>query len=263
MRIQRTVRTCLAAIAMAALIAVMQASMPDPAHAQSANPPSPKAQEAEFRRGYNSYIRGDFDAAVATWTALADQGHIKSMNNLGTMYSQGKAVPRNYSYALFWYRKAAARTDARAMYNIGIAYEYGRGVDQSDAQAISWYRRAADLGLAEATNAIAWVYATSPDFTVRDGAQALKWAQIAVKRQTSSKALTTLAAAHAELGEYRKAVVAVERAIDYMKREFNGADMVITDRELFGMLRQKGRTDDVFKLLERLEFYANGQPTRD
>jgi len=73
MRIQRTVRTCLAAIAMAALIAVMQASMPDPAHAQSANPPSPKAQEAEFRRGYNSYIRGDFDAAVATWTVLAGQ----------------------------------------------------------------------------------------------------------------------------------------------------------------------------------------------
>jgi len=29
------------------------------------------------------------------------------------------------------------------------------------------------------------------------------------------------------------------------------------------MLRQSGRTDDVFKLLERLEFCANGQPTRD
>lgn len=263
MRARQAFRPCFAAIAIAFMMAVMQSSLPGPAHAQAANPPSPKAQEAEFRRGYNSYIRGDFDAAVATWTALADLGHIKSMNNLGTMYSQGKAVSRNYSYALFWYRKAAARTDARAMYNIGIAYEHGRGVDQSDGEAISWYRRAADLGLAEAMNAIAWVYATSPDFTVRDGAQALRWSNIAVKRHTSSKALSSLAAAHAELGEYQKAVVAIERAIDFMKREFNGADMMITDRELFGMLRQKGRTDDVFKLLERLEFYANGQPTRD
>lgn len=263
MMIRYVVRVCFGALAMATLSLVMQTAQPHPAHAQAANPPSPKAQEAEFRRGYNAYIRGDFDTAVATWTALADQGHIKSMNNLGTMYSQGKAVSRNYSYALFWYRKAAARTDARAMYNIGIAYEHGRGVDQSDDEAISWYRRAADLGLVEATNAIAWVYATSPDFTVRDGAQALRWAQAAVKYQTSSKALTTLAAAHAELGEYRKATVAIERAIDYMKRELNGADMVITDRELFGLLRQEDRTDRIFDLLERLEYYANGQPTRD
>lgn len=233
------------------------------AHAQSANPPSPKAQEAEFRTGFNAYVRGDYEAAVNIWTKLADQGHIKSMNNLGTMYSQGKSVSRNYSYAMFWYRRAAAQGDARSMYNMGIAYNYGRGVERDDAISVSWFKRAADLGLVEAMDALAWVHSTSPDLATRDGTSAVRWAQAAVARKTSSKTLATLAAAHAEAGEYRKAVVAIDRSIEHLKREVDGANMVLNDYDFFGLLRESGRTDEVFHLLERREYYANGQPTRE
>jgi len=179
------------------------------------------------------------------------------------MYSQGKAVDRNYSYAMYWYRRAAARGDARSMYNMGIAYEYGRGVERDDATAASWFGRAADLGLVEAMDALAWIYATSTDNAVRAGTEAIRWAQAAVERKTSSKSLATLAAAHAEAGEYRKAVVAIDRAIEHLKREVDGANMVMNNYDFFGLLRESGRTDEVFHLLERREYYANGLPTRE
>lgn len=250
------------AAALAVIVVATLVSAPEPAHAQSANPPSPRAQEAEFRTGFNAYVRGDYEAAVNIWTKLADQGHIKSMNNLGTMYSQGKAVSRNYPHAMYWYRRAAAQGDARSMYNMGIAYNHGRGVERDDAVAASWFKRAADLGLVEAMDALSWVYSTSPQLAARDGTQAVRWAQAAVERKTSSKTLATLAAAHAEAGEYRKAVVAIDRAIEHLKREVDGANMVLNDYDFFGLLRESGRTDEVFHLLERREYYANGQPTR-
>jgi hypothetical protein len=75
-------------IATALALVFFAVPVPGPTHrpalAQAANPPSPAAQKAEFRTGFNAYVRGDYDAAVAIWTKLADQGHIKSMNNLGT-----------------------------------------------------------------------------------------------------------------------------------------------------------------------------------
>ncbi|MBO6785111.1 MAG: sel1 repeat family protein [Alphaproteobacteria bacterium] len=258
-------RARIAALACAAALALLSAS--PAADARPTQRPivteKDKQQEREFRRGFEAYQRGNFDQAAEIWSTLADEGHIKSMNNLGTMYSHGKGVGRNYSLAMLWYRRSAALGDARAMYNIGIAHEYGRGVATSDARAVEWYRKAADRGLVEAMIALGWVLSTSPDIAVRDGALAKRWVNAALRRKTSSKNLAALAAAHAELGEYRDAVVAIERAIDYLRRETNGADMLTSERELFGLLRQQGRTDDLFDLLERREFYANGQPTRD
>jgi len=60
------------------------------------------------------------------------------MNNLGTMYAQGKAVSRNYPLARLWYRRSAALGDARAMYNMGLLYEFGRGTPISDTEAADW-----------------------------------------------------------------------------------------------------------------------------
>lgn len=197
------------------------------------------------------------------WTALADRGYVKAQNNLGTMYSQGKGVSRNYPLAVFWYRRSAAQGDARAMYNIGIAYEYGRGVDRNHATALDWYSRAAAKGVVEAVNAMASLFANSTDPNVRDGQQAVRWAEIAVSRRTSSRNLETLAVAYAAVGQYARAVSTIDRAIDFLKRELNGADMAQTDRDLFLLVRREGRTDSVAKLLERQEFYRQGLPFRD
>ncbi|MEP4378975.1 MAG: tetratricopeptide repeat protein [Alphaproteobacteria bacterium] len=240
-------------------------AVPAPGARSPLSPPeTDKEQAAAFKRGYEAYYRGEYEQAAAIWARLADQGHVKSMNNIGTMYAQGKGVSRNYSLAAFYYRRAAALNDARAAYNLAIAYERGRGVVQDDAEAVAWYRKAADRGLVEAMNAMAWIYATSPDLKVRDGAEAVRWAQRALQRKTSSKSLATLAAAQAELGEYRRAVATIDQAIAYMRREESRAGLLgASEYEFIGLLRQVGRTDDLFDLLERREFYANGQATRD
>lgn len=159
------------------------------------NPPSgSKLQEEEFRRAHAAYVRGDYDTAIRIWNQLADQGHIKSMNNLGAMYSQGKVVSRNYPLARFWYRRAADAGGPRANYNLGLLYEYGRGVEPSDAEAAKFYRTAAKLGVIDAMDALAWLLATSPDNTVRDGHEARLWANYSLARQTNSRSLVTLAA---------------------------------------------------------------------
>lgn len=247
----------------------VQAQSGQPAPAPGArsplSPPETNREQAEaFKRGYEAYYRREYELAAAIWSRLADQGHIKSMNNIGTMYAQGKGVSRNYSLAVFYYRRAATQNDARAAYNLAIAYERGRGVEQSDAEAVAWYRKAAERGLVEAMNAMAWILATSSDFTVRDGAEAARWAEAALNRKTSSKNLATLAAAQAELGEYNKAVATIDQAIAFMRREENRAGLLTaSEHELFGLLRESGRTDELFDLLERREFYINGQATRD
>jgi len=149
------------------------------------------------------------------------------------------------------------------MYNMGLLYEFGRGTPISDTEAADWYRQAAQRGLLDGMNALAWVLSTTPDAALRDGHAALRWANAALNQKVNSKTLGVIAAAHAELGEYRQAVVAIDRAIEQLKREVEGATAQSSDRDLFGLLRLQGRVDDVYKMLERQEYYRNGQPTRD
>ena len=216
-----------------------------------------------FRAGYNAYLRGDFATALKEWEPLAQQGYAQAQTNLGTMYSHAKGVSRNYPLAAFWYRKAAAQGSKRSMYNLGVAYEFGRGVEQNDTIALNWYRQAALQNLVEAMNAMAWLFATSPDDNLRDGLQAIRWAEQALTRRANSKHLGTLAAAYAETGEFPKAVAAVERAINELDRELYKTRVAHTERDLFLLVRRVGRTDEATLLLERLEFYRSGQPIRD
>jgi tetratricopeptide (TPR) repeat protein len=71
-------------------------------------------------------------------------------------------------------------------------------------QAINESARPA-LGVADA---LAWLLATSSDDDLRDGREALRWAQYCVERTQarSSRALSTLAAAYAELGQFEDAI---------------------------------------------------------
>jgi TPR repeat protein len=66
------------------------------------------------------------------WCRLAaKQGFPGAEVNLGTLYYEGKGVPRDYSQTLYWMRKAADQGDAQGEYNLGVLYAYGRGVPQN------------------------------------------------------------------------------------------------------------------------------------
>jgi TPR repeat protein len=240
-----------------------QVTPPPGARSPLSPPETDRSQAAAFQRGYDAYYRGQYERAAAIWRQLADQGHIKSINNLATMYVQGKGVPRDYARAHALFRRAAARNDARAAYNLGIAHEFGRGVPVDDRQALGWYRKASDRGLVEATNAAAWLLATSKDPGLRDGREAVRLAQLALRKSTTSVNLATMAAAQAESGDFGGAIASIDQAIAVRKREIDAAGLVASGRDANALLRNAGRAESLEKLLARREDYLNRRPTRD
>jgi tetratricopeptide (TPR) repeat protein len=67
----------------------------------------------------------------------------------------------------------------------------------------------------EALNNLAWLLAASPDSTVRNGADAVRFAERGCRLTGYERApmLATLAAAYAEAGQFTQAVTTAQRAI--------------------------------------------------
>ena len=76
-------------------------------------------------------------------------------------------------------------------------------------------RKSAEQGFVLAMNDLAWRLATDPRDNVRDGNSALKFAQLACEKDGWATAgyIDTLAAAHAELGQWEQAVAFQQQAI--------------------------------------------------
>lgn len=164
-------RTMLAAVFFAALLAMPAVAQPG----------------GDFAAGVKAYEAGDYAAAAAAWTPLAEGGDVAAMRNLGHLYRWGQGVTQNVDTAMDWYRRAAeagfdrAQTNLAAIYlqgdggvpvnydealkwfaaaarqgnpvaqyNLGLMYELGLGVDKSEALALGWYNNAAKAGQPEA-----------------------------------------------------------------------------------------------------------------
>jgi Flp pilus assembly protein TadD len=84
------------------------------------------------------------------------------------------------------------------------------------AEAIAEYSKALRLlpGMDEAANNLAWLLATCPDRSLRDGARAIALARQASQRSQDQNPviLGTLAAAYAEVGNLAEAVATAQRA---------------------------------------------------
>jgi tetratricopeptide (TPR) repeat protein len=96
--------------------------------------------------------------------------------------------------------------DAAALHQLAALHE-ARG---ERVQAADYYRRAVerDPRLPMASLRLAWILATAPESGVRDGAEALRWAEHARERYGDERpeVLATVAAAHAERGQFDDAV---------------------------------------------------------
>ena len=69
---------------------------------------------ADFQKGFDAYLSGDFATALREWEPLAEQGDADAQYTLGVMYDNGDGVPQNYKTALKWYTLAAEQGYARA-----------------------------------------------------------------------------------------------------------------------------------------------------
>jgi tetratricopeptide (TPR) repeat protein len=110
------------------------------------------------------------------------------------------------------------------------------------AEAKSMYREAGEHGSASDLNALAWSLATSADPDLRDGTNAVVFAEKAVTTTSRKQVgyLGTLAAAYAETGQFTKAISVQQEAIALSQGEPEKKD-----------------------LASRLKLYENKSPYRD
>ncbi|HEX8238931.1 MAG TPA: SPOR domain-containing protein [Allosphingosinicella sp.] len=100
------------------------------------------AAPADVKAGYDRWMRGDYDGAVATWRPLAEAGNADAQFNLGQAYKLGRGVPVNAATAQSWYQKAARQGHEQAQVNVGLLL-YNGGRRQ---EALPWIRKAVELG---------------------------------------------------------------------------------------------------------------------
>ena len=100
--------------------------------------------------GYQSYPKGDYDAAYEEWLPLAELGDAEAQYNLGVMYDEGAGRERDLARAAQWYRKAAEQGFVDAQTNLGMMFMSGQGVPRDADAARRWLRLAAEQGDTEA-----------------------------------------------------------------------------------------------------------------
>lgn len=113
-------------------------------------------------------------------------------------------------------------------------------------QAVAHYRRALEIkpDYVGAANNLAWTLATNPNDSIRNGAQAVQFAERANQLSPGNLViLRTLAAAYAEAGRFPDAVAADSQALQLASSQGNGAF--------------------VNALQHEIEMYKSGQPMRE
>jgi spermidine synthase len=112
-------------------------------------------------------------------------------------------------------------------------------------RAVEHFERAmaAKPDWAELMNNLAWILATSPDPTLRDGAKAVQLAERAVQLAPAVETFDTLAVALAEAGQFDRAVSTARRAAD--------------------LARKAGQMDLVRQIEARIALYQAGKPYRE
>ena len=200
-----------------------------------------------FDRAWDLAEKGQPDAAIGEWKEALklDPGDAKAHNNLGialirerrfdeAVTELQRALEINPEYgeahnnlgvalqqkgrvdeAVAHFQKAIELDAgyAHAYFNLGDAL-YSRG---RILEALAQWRQGLRLEAApRVLNRTAWVLATNPAPSVRNGGEALELAQRAVQSsgRQDPAILNTLAAAYAELGRFREAVQAARAAMD-------------------------------------------------
>lgn len=133
----------------------------------------PKAIEVSFG-GYPHKEATIDDTTLKILHTYATQGEATSMNKLGTLYSEGRGVPKNIDEALIWYKKSAEKGDKLAHNNLGITYFAGIGAAKDLAEAEKWFRKAAELGSTGAMDNLGEMYMQGAGVK-QDTAQGFQW----------------------------------------------------------------------------------------
>ncbi len=173
----------------------------------------PDFAEAHYNLGLALAARGQLDEAMSHYQkALAIKPDCaEAHSNLGTILARRGKIGE----AMDCFRKALEIEPdlADAHYNLGLALA-GRGQIE---EAIGHYQQTLKVkpDHEEALNNLAWLRATCPEASFRDGAEAVKSAQrlLTLSGGRNANILDTLAAAYAEAGRFPEAVETARKAL--------------------------------------------------
>jgi TPR repeat protein len=159
-------------------------------------------------------------------TKSAEQGNAYGQFKLGWFHRDGIGVAKDVKKAFEWYSKSAEQGNATGQICVGYCYSRGIGVTKDEKEAVKWYTKAAEEGEPHGLSNIAWIYATSNDPSMRNGKEALKFAQQAVQKcvKPDSYIYAALAAAYAEQGDFKMAVATQEKAISILTNKTREKD---------------------------------------
>jgi hypothetical protein len=96
---------------------------------------------------FEAFSNKDYATVLRLCDGPAKAGDSVCQDMLGTLYADGRGVPRDPAAALHWFQLAAAQGNHTAEYNLGLAYELGEGVPKNIAEAENWYAKAAEAGV--------------------------------------------------------------------------------------------------------------------
>jgi tetratricopeptide (TPR) repeat protein len=163
-----------------------------------------------------------------------------SPNYAGACYNLGTALLQKgeVDQAIPHFRKALQiKPDfAEAHTNLDIALRQQRKVDE----ALARYQQALQIrpDSVEALNNLAWLLATCPDAHIRDGVQAVKYAERACEltHYGVTVLVGTLAAAYAEAGRYDDAIATAQKACALAEKS-GDRDLLERNQKLLALYR--------------------------
>lgn len=151
----------------------------------------PVAPRADVVVAWQAYLKGDYGAAMPELRGLAEAGDAEAQYALGTAYSDGLALARDYRRAAAWFEKAALQGHARAQFSLGFLYYQGAGPGADEAaetavaadagQALRWLTLAGEAGNPMAAYLLSRIYHYGQGVPA-DRDAALRWARRAAER---------------------------------------------------------------------------------
>lgn len=101
---------------------------------------------------------------------------------LGTLYTNGKILEKNYDKAFDYYHKSAASGSGDGMYRVAICYEMGIGSKQDDIEAFTWFKKSSQRHIVPAMFKLGMIYLKGTLQQRRSAARAIEWLEKAASR---------------------------------------------------------------------------------
>lgn len=147
--------------------------------------------ERERQRESITASAGLRDLSRGAFYEAAKAGDANAQYELGLMYFNGNAVPRDTKQGVYWLRRAAQQNHVPSQLFLADRYARGIDVDNSYTEAAGWYGRAARLGNPEAQFRLADMFRLGLGVTA--SADAAKYWYTEAARQGHAKARQFLA----------------------------------------------------------------------